>query len=219
MPIDYTFNSEGLLIRALTHSSHSYENGLGAYSNERLEFLGDAVLELIISEELYTRYPDDSEGVLTRLRAGLVCEPSLAGRARLLGLDGMLLLGRGEEACGGRKKDSLLSDALEALIGAVYLDGGMDCAKRFVLGLLGDAIDKREGMQNDYKTHLQEALQKNGGEPVEYAIVGETGPDHEKIFTSRVSIGGKAYGTGEGRTKKEAEQRAARAALEKLRIH
>jgi ribonuclease-3 len=217
MHLNYTFNDDSLFKTALTHKSFSYENKEANSDNERLEYLGDAVLELIISEELYRRYPEDTEGQLTRFRAGLVCEQSLAEQAKRINLEHKLRLGKGEERYGGRKKDSLLSDALEALIGAIYLDGGIESAREFVLSLLNDAIETHNhSLLSDYKTHLQEILQKDGGETAVYKIVDETGPDHDKRFTAHVSYNNKLLGAGKGRTKKEAEQKAAFAALNEL---
>ncbi|MCL2461726.1 MAG: ribonuclease III [Defluviitaleaceae bacterium] len=215
--IGYDFKDEKLLRMALTHSSYAHENGSKDF-NERLEFLGDAVLELLISDYLYNRYPDESEGNLTRLRAGLVCEGSLAALSRKIRLDRELYFGHGEEMTGGRNRDSILADALEALIGAVYLDGGLEVARKFVLGIFDDILKNDCKFVTDYKTYLQEVLQRDNKESAVYAIVNETGPDHEKIFTASVSFNGEVLGTGEGKSKKDAEQKAAYYAIQKLNV-
>ena len=215
MRLDYVFKDERLLRTALTHSSYAHENARRDF-NERLEFLGDAVLELLISDYLYNKYPDESEGDMTRLRAGLVCEPSLSSLARKIGLDGEIYFGRGEELSGGRNRDSILADALEAVIGAIYLDGGLEAARAFVLGVFDDALKNEFGFVADYKTYLQEAIQRDSREPAVYAIISESGPDHEKVFTASVSFGGEVMGVGDGRSKKDAEQRAAYYAIKKM---
>lgn len=209
MKIGYHFKEPALLKKAVTHSSYANEKHMPKYeSNERLEFLGDAVLELVSSEFLFYRDAQTSEGGLTRARAGLVCEPALAFCARDLGLGGYLLLGRGEDASGGRTRESITSDALEALIGAIYLDGGFADAKEFIRRhILKDLEDKILFL--DSKTILQELVQEKFKEPITYRLVGEKGPDHDKSFESAVYIGGREYGKGMGRTKKAAEQEAA----------
>ncbi|MCL2352238.1 MAG: ribonuclease III [Firmicutes bacterium] len=217
MRLGYVFKNEKLLRTALTHSSYAHENSVRDF-NERLEFLGDAVLELSVSDYLYNKYPDESEGDMTRLRAGLVCEPSLASLARKIGLDREIFLGRGEESSGGRNRDSILADALEAVIGALYLDGGLAPARAFVLEILDEALKSEFGFMADYKTYLQEAIQRDSREPAVYAIIGESGPDHEKIFTASVSFGGQVLGVGEGRSKKDAEQKAAYFAIKKMNL-
>lgn len=215
--INYFFKDKKLLSQAMTHSSFSNERNM-ADNNERLEFLGDAVLELTVSDFLYRKYPHMSEGELTKLRANIVCEPSLAKMARKLELGQYLLFGRGEELTGGRERDSILSDAVEAVIGAMFLDGGMEIAKRLITMLISEDSEniKQKYTTNDYKSHLQELLQKTDNEPIIYDIIHERGPDHDKLFTAQVSHHSKILGIGEGKTKKEAEQCAAFYALEAL---
>ena len=212
-----TFRDTELLQKAVTHTSYANEKNAGhAGSNERLEFLGDAVLELITSEFLWETYPDLPEGDLTRLRASLVCEPTLAMDAREIGLPSYLLLGKGEELTGGRQRDSIVSDALEALIGAIYLNGGLEAARSFVLRtVLNDIEHKR--LFSDSKTILQEKLQKKDGEVIRYELTGESGPDHARHFTVQVLLGDEILGEGEGRSKKAAEQQAAYHALVRLK--
>lgn len=205
----------GLLREALTHSSYSFEHP-GSRHNQRLEFLGDAVLEIVISEHLYHVLPHSSEGELTKLRAVIVCEPSLAEAARKIGLGSYLRMGHGEELSGGRDRPSVLADAFEALLGAVYLDRGARCARGFILrvmdGTIGNALNGRA--EFDFKTRLQELLQKDAYDPPRYVILKEEGPDHRKTFTAAVTYKGRILGTGAGRSKKEAEQFAAREALD-----
>ena len=208
--IQYKFNDLNLLKTALTHSSYANEMHLRKFEcNERFEFLGDAILELVSSEFLFFENPKMSEGELTKLRASMVCEPSLAFCARDIELGEYLLLGKGEEATGGRKRDSITSDAMEALIGAIYLDGGFANAKEFIIKyILNDLEDKK--LFYDSKTILQEVVQANfKKEEIHYCLVGEEGPDHDKSFFVEVSIGDRKYGKGKGRTKKAAEQQAA----------
>ena len=214
--LGYAFRSKELLETALTHIS--YHNGnreKGTMNNERLEFLGDAWLDAVIGEELFRRLPDMPEGKLTRLRADIVCERSLHEIACSLGIGEALLLSAGEEKDGGRKKPSILADAVEAVLAAVYLDGGFDAVRGLILRLFDDkiagAVSGREIA--DCKTALQELLQKNGPADIVYTDVRETGPDHNKTFTVSVSNFGKRLGTGTGHSKKEAEQNAAREAL------
>ena len=199
------------------HSSYTNEKHLPKYQcNERLEFLGDAVLELVSSEYLYLNSPHTPEGELTKTRASMVCEPSLALCARDIGLGDYLLLGKGEEATGGRYRDSVTSDAMEALIGAVYLDGGFTSAKEFIHRfVLTDLEDKK--LFYDSKTILQEMVQGMKAGTISYRLTGEEGPDHDKSFYVEVLIGDRAYGDGKGRTKKAAEQQAAYRAILKLR--
>ena len=201
----------------MMHSSYTNERHLEKYRcNERLEFLGDAVLELVSSEFLFRESPKVSEGELTKTRASMVCEPSLAMCARDIGLGDYLLLGKGEEATGGRKRDSITSDAMEALIGAIYLDGGFTSAKEFIHRfVLTDLEDKK--LFYDSKTILQEMVQADRNREISYRLVGEKGPDHNKSFSVEVLIGGDVYGAGQGRTKKAAEQQAAYEAILKLR--
>ena len=215
--IGYCFRDKKLFCQALTHSSYSNEHRLGKLANnERLEFLGDAVLEIVTSEFLYQKYPDKPEGELTKLRASIVCEQTLAFCTRKLELGSYLMLGRGEDMTGGRERASVTSDAMEAMIGAIYLDGGFASAKEFVYRFVLDDIGHMQ-LFFDSKTILQEIVQgKLECEPV-YELVGEEGPNHNKRFIVRVLIRGEAYGTGSGRTKKAAEQEAAYEAIMRLK--
>ncbi|MBE0467738.1 MAG: ribonuclease III [Candidatus Desulforudis sp.] len=208
------WREQQLLREALTHSSYSYEQP-GERHNQRLEFLGDAVLEIVVSEHLYRRLPDAAEGELTKIRAAVVCEPTLAQVARELDLGYYLRMGRGEELSGGRERASVLADAFEAFLGALYLDQGLEVTRRFTLDKLGPLItDTLAGKgESDYKTRLQELLQKKSPEPLRYVIINEEGPDHSKVFTAGVVYRGRVLGRGTGRTKKEAEQHAAKEAL------
>jgi ribonuclease-3 len=208
-----------LVERAVTHRSYAYENG-GLPTNERLEFLGDSVLGLVVTEELFRRHPDLPEGQLAKLRAAVVNSRALAEVARGLGVGRFLRLGRGEEASGGRDKSSILADAVEALLGAVYLDKGTEPARRLILDLFGDLLDgsARLGAGLDWKTSLQElAAGRSLGVP-EYDVT-ESGPDHAKTFRATAYVGGRPVGDGQGRSKKEAEQRAAERAWETLSLH
>lgn len=215
--IGYTFQNKTLLNQALTHSSYANEKKLGKLgSNERLEFLGDAVLELISSDYLFAKFPQLPEGELTKKRASLVCEPSLAYCAREFGLPGFLLLGKGEDMTGGRNRDSIVSDATEALLGAIYLDGGFANAKEFVLRFILNDMEHKQ-LFYDSKTILQEIVQEDGSQPVEYVLVKEEGPDHNKNFTVEAIVNGKNMGSGSGHTKKAAEQAAAYQAIRKMR--
>ena len=211
--IGYQFQQEGLLLQALTHSSYANEKKMKKHSdNERLEFLGDAVLEIISSEYLYHHFPELSEGELTKMRASLVCEPTLAYCTKDLRLGEYLLLGRGEDHTGGRQRNSILSDALEAVIGAIYLDGGFASAKEFILKfILTDIANKQ--LFYDSKTILQETVQGRNMGAINYRLSGERGPDHNKVFQVELWIGGKKTSAGEGHTKKAAEQEAAYKAL------
>lgn len=216
------WNNEDHLLQALTHSSFAHENRnhqLSLEHNQRLEFLGDAVLELVVSDYLYNKYPEYPEGALTKIRAGIVCEPSLAGIANSMNLGDFLLMGKGEERSGGRKRPSILADAMEALIGAVYIDQGMENVYSFVIEKLDPVIERvvqSGGLKTDYKTQLQELVQKKSENTLGYRILQESGPDHSKTFVAGVSFQGIQWGQGSGRTKKEAEQDAARHAMEKL---
>ena len=215
--IGYTFQDFALLKKAMSHSSYVNEEHLPKYEcNERLEFLGDAVLELVSSEFLFFEHPTTPEGELTKTRASMVCEPALAFCAREIELGEYLLLGKGEEATGGRKRDSITSDAMEALIGAIYLDGGFTNAKEFIHHfILTDLEDKK--LFYDSKTILQEIVQANMTGNVSYELIDEQGPDHNKIFEVEARIGGKAWGRGKGSSKKSAEQQAAYEAILNLR--
>lgn len=214
--LGYTFQNRQLLEHALTHSSYANEHkGEGLTSNERLEFLGDSVLGMVVADHLYRIHPDMPEGELTRTRAALVCEGSLYEVARRLDLGGYLRLGKGEDAGGGRSRPSILADAVESVLAAVYLDGGIDRARRLIRALILDR-EVEKAVDRDYKTALQELVQRENGQVLAYRAVGERGPDHAKIFIMEVELNGKNVGVGEGRTKKEAEQMAAKAALERL---
>lgn len=211
--IGYEFKQEGLLRQALTHSSYANEKHMKRLSdNERLEFLGDAVLEVISSEFLYHNYPDLSEGEMTKLRASIVCEPTLALCTREINLGKYLLLGKGENLTGGRSRKSILSDALEAVIGAIFLDGGLECAKTFVYRFILTDIEHKK-LFYDSKTILQEVVQGNYEEPLYYELLAEEGPDHDKNFRVEAKIGDRVVGEGCGHTKKAAEQEAAYHAL------
>ncbi|MDD4237712.1 MAG: ribonuclease III [Desulfotomaculaceae bacterium] len=213
------WQDEALLGQALTHSSYTYESRQnGVKNNQRLEFLGDAVLELAVSDFLYRNNPDLDEGDLTKLRAAVVCEPSLARVARQLQLGPCLFMGKGEERSGGRERPSILADAFEALLGAIYLDQGLAGASGAAIGFLLPVIkDVLEGrLERDYKTELQEIVQQRGGGQVQYLILKEEGPDHHKVFTAGVLLKGKVAGRGSGHSKKDAEQQAAKSALADL---
>lgn len=210
--IGYRFNDANLLNTALTHASASQ-----AFNNERLEFLGDAVLELCVSDYLFRSYAHLNEGEMTRARASAVCEDALFQSAKQIALGDFLRLGAGEERMHGREKPSIVSDAMEALIGALYLDGGFDCAMRFVRHFVPNAVlQAMRGKGVDSKTRLQEFLQQKGSVDIVYEITHTQGPDHDKRFFAQVSWKGRVWGRGEGRNKKEAEQCAAQDALEKL---
>ena len=213
--LEYRFHDLALLDTALTHTSYVKGDGRASAHNERLEFLGDAVLELCTSEYLYLRFPYYDEGAMTRLRAQAVCEGALYQVAREYGLGAMLLLGRGEDHSGGREKPSILSDAVEAVIGALYIDGGMEVAKGFIMRFVHNSVaDAMAGrLIKDHKTMLQEYVQKRHMGQIVYELTGSSGPDHNKTFTMRVLVAGETAGIGEGRTKQEAGQQAARAAL------
>ena len=216
--LGYTFNAPLLLRQAMTHASYVHEEKLEPHvSNERLEFLGDAVLELCVSDLLYRRYPKQPEGALTLRRAGLVCESCLAGLARELGVGDMLFMGVGAAQTGGRELGSILSDAMEALFGAIYLDGGIEPVRALIFRLFEPLADKVSAPPRDYKTTLQELLQKESGETAVYKIIGDSGPSHNKEFVAMVSHQGKEIGMGRGRSKKDAEQSAALVALEGMK--
>lgn len=214
--LGYHFKENNLLLLALTHSSFANESKKGSHeNNERLEFLGDAVLDMVVSEYIYRQFPEMPEGEMTKLRAAVVCEGSLAQLSRKLGVGRNLFLGKGEESTGGRTRDSILADAFEAIIGAVCIDGGIEAATQYVMRFMKEQIEKtKPGFHNlDCKTHLQEVVQKISKVPLQYAIVDEKGPDHNKVFLAEVTHDGKVLGQGSGRSKKEAEQNAAHAAL------
>ncbi len=214
--IGYTFKDFGLLTKAMMHSSYANEQHLHKYEcNERLEFLGDAVLELVSSEFLFYEHEKMPEGELTKTRASMVCEPALAFCARELNIGDYLLLGKGEDATGGRKRESITSDAMEALIGAIYIDGGFANAKEFIERFILRDLENKK-LFFDSKTILQEIVQANFKEVISYHLIGEEGPDHNKTFRVAVHIGEDEYGVGEGRTKKAAEQEAAYISILKL---
>ncbi|HEY9575827.1 MAG TPA: ribonuclease III [Lachnospiraceae bacterium] len=214
--INYCFHQKDLLKRSMTHTSYANEHRReGIIHNERLEFLGDAVLELISSEYLYLKYSDLDEGSLTRKRASMVCEPTLAMCGRELGIDDFLLLGKGEEKNGGRGRDSIVSDGVESLIGAIYLDGGFANAKEFVQNYILKGIEEKQ-LFFDSKTILQEIVQGNKMGVISYHLDREEGPDHNKSFYVKLYIDEKEYGLANGRNKKEAEQKAAYMAIMKL---
>ena len=217
--LGYRFRDESLLRGALYHSSYANEHrNENIVSNERLEFLGDAVLGFVSAEFLYSRFPHAPEGELTRIRAALVREESLFEVAQALQLGECLMLGKGEESGGGRQRPSILADCTEAVFAAVYLDGGMDCARDLIHRVLlskGD-IEVAESRRRDYKTELQELVQRKPHQVLRYELVGQSGPDHAKVFTVAVLLNGAPVGEGSGHSKKEAEQSAACAAMEKL---
>ena len=214
--IGYDFKDISLLEVALTHSSYANEQKKGnCCDNERMEFLGDAVLELSSSDYIYKNHSEMAEGKMTRLRASIVCEPTLALCARAIKLDTFIRLGKGEELTGGRSRDSIVSDACEAVIGAIYLDGGFANAKEFVNKFILNDLDNKK-LFFDSKTILQEIVQANFKEVISYHLIGEEGPDHNKTFRVAVHIGEEEYGVGEGRTKKAAEQEAAYISILKL---
>ena len=213
--IGYTFKDTGLLTEALTHSSFAHEQHKNMKYNERLEFLGDAVLSIVVSDYIYKHCPELPEGELTKLRASLVCEKSLFDFAKQIDLGSYLRLSNGERRNGGAKRPSIVSDAFEALIAAIYLDGGIEPAREHILRFVLPEIESHKNNSfKDYKTLLQEIIQKNPGEKLEYKLVGSTGPDHNKHFKVDVCLNSNVIGRGGGRSKKEAEQQAAREALE-----
>ena len=216
--LGYTFRDRSLLEHALMHSSYANERrAAGCTSNERLEFLGDSVLGMVTAEKLYRLFPDLPEGKLSRLRAELVCEQSLHAVALGLELGDYLLLGKGEEHTGGRERPSILADMVEAIIAALYLDSGMEEARRFIMAnILQDVEFGESHRSGDYKTQLQELVQRRSNQVITYSLVEESGPDHNKTFTFEVLINGVSSGRGSGKTKKEAEQMAACRALENL---
>lgn len=211
--IGYSFGNADLLQEALTHKSYAFENGSSRH-NERLEFLGDSVLATIVAHRLFREYPDGDEGRLSKIKASLVSRATMARWAGAIGLGRYLLLGAGEEAMGGRDRPSILSNALEALIGAVYVDGGFEAASRFVRDSFLD--QEEEFVERDFKSRLQEMVQKKHKVPPSYGLVTSSGPDHDKTFAVKVQLGSRTLGSGEGKTKKEAEQAAARDALRKF---
>lgn len=219
--LNYVFNDISLLKLALTHKSYAYEDQgkISDEYNERIEFLGDAILEHIISDFLYNKKPKLSEGQMTKKRASIVCETALSNAMKRLNGQNYILLGKCEKATGGRLKDAILADAFESVIGAIYLDGGFDIVNDIVLNLLSVEIENTlEGkdITEDYKTKLQEILQKNGSVKIEYILKGESGPEHNKIFEVELLFNGKIIGKGIGKSKKHAEQEAAKYAIENM---
>ena len=214
--IGYTFKNKNLLKKALTHTSYAYENRIE--SNEKLEFLGDSILEYISSKYIYNNYKNLKEGEMTKVRAEVVCEESLYKVAKLHNFSDFILVGKSELNNKGNLKPAILADSIEATIAAIYFDGGLEKAEEFIINNLKTAIEdstKHVGMK-DHKTVLQEKLQENGDISIKYTVIDEKGPDHEKIFTVKVEVNGKELATGEGKTKKQAEMNAAGKALEKL---
>ena len=215
--ISYHFQDKHLLAQALTHSSYANEHRLDHnHCNERLEFLGDAVLEIVTSDFLYHKYTEKPEGDLTKIRASIVCEPTLAYCAEAINLGSYLFLGKGEDATGGRNRNSVVSDAMEAVIGAIYLDGGFTNAKEFIHRFILNDIEHKQ-LFYDSKTILQEMIQATAGAHLEYEILREEGPDHHKVFEVRALSGGEELGRGTGGTKKAAEAVAAYHGILKLR--
>lgn len=215
--INYKFKNITLLKIALTHSSALVENS-NLVSYERLEYLGDAVLELLTAQSLYYGFPKENEGWMTKIRAAVVSEPPLADIAVKAGLDEYLILGKGTEKTGGRKLDSILSDSLEALIGALYIDGGLESARSFIMPYIDEKIQeaKEHGFSLDYKTRLQELLQKNGEVDIEYILLNESGPPHDRVFRYQITADNKILGEGEGKSKKISQQEAAKKALKHI---
>ena len=212
--INYCFKDKKLLENALTHSSYAHETRHPEMCNERLEFLGDSVLSIVVSDFLYKTFPKLPEGKLTRIRASAVCEKALSEFSRKLGLGEFLLLSHGEERTGGRDRSSIIADAFEALIAAIYLDGGMEPAKRHVMNfVLRELKHTDDEVFKDYKTALQEIIQRNPEESVNYVLTGTSGPDHDKSFKVEVRLNSNVIGTGTGKNKKQAEQMAAKEAL------
>ena len=217
--LQYIFNDRTLLKMALTHKSYAYENpnSVSKIYNERIEFLGDSILSHIISDLLYAHEPNFSEGIMSKKRAAIVCESSLSAAMKRIGAQEYIYLGKCELSTNGKMKDAIIADAFEAILGAIYLDGGFDVAKHIALRLLDkeikDVLSGKE-LNTDYKTKLQEKLQKNGTVKIEYILDNETGPEHDKTFEVSVYLEGKKIGSGSGKSKKQAEQMAAKVALE-----
>ena len=215
--IGYRFQNITLLQNALSHSSYANERWHDSLkSNERLEFLGDSILGMVVAEHLYRNFPDRPEGDLSRMRADMVCERSLAQIAERIGLGKHLLLGNGEEASGGRTRDSILADAVESILAACFLDGGMEAARNFINTFVLTDVPVRKLRNTDYKTALQELVQQKKNQTLAYALLEESGPDHDKRFVVQVSLNGTVVGIGEGKSKKRAEQAAAHEAIGKL---
>lgn len=212
--LQYSFKNKKLLLNALTHSSYANETRDGISSNERLEFLGDSVLSIVVSEYIYKQFSNLPEGELTKLRASLVCEKSLCSFSKEINLGESLRLGKGEEKGGGRERASILADAFEAVLAAIYLDGGFDEAKKYVMRFVKAELQHTDDeVFKDYKTALQEIIQRNPEESVTYILKGESGPDHDKVFEVEVKLNSNTIGRGKGKSKKQAEQFAAKEAL------
>ena len=216
--IEYTFKDKSLLEEALTHSSYANEQQDSTAYNERMEFLGDAVLSFVSARYLYEKYPDMPEGRLSKLRSSLVCTQSLSSFAKEIDLGDCLRMGKGETASGGASRPSVLEDAFEALIAAIYLDGGIDEAKRFILHFLAREVENHHSNFKDYKSLLQEIIQQNPDERLSYAVVKTSGPDHDKRFEVELRLNSNIIGKGIGTSKKNAEQKAARQALELMGV-
>ena len=215
--IGYRFQNITLLQNALAHSSYANERWHDSLkSNERLEFLGDSILGMVVAEHLYRNFPNRPEGELTRMRADMVCEQSLAAIAHKIGLGAHMLLGHGEEQGGGRSRPSILADAVESIIAACFLDGGMSAARSFIEKFILVEVPVKKMHNADYKTALQELIQRESGQVLAYRLTGEEGPDHNKRFFVEVTLNGKSVGQGSGRSKQEAEQMSAKAAIELL---
>ncbi len=213
--IHYEFKNKKLLQEALSHSSYANENKKNLNSNERLEFLGDSVLSIVVSQYLFEHFKHLPEGELTKIRASLVCEKALFVFAQQIDLGDYILLGKGEEHTGGRERPSILADAFEAVIAAIFLDGGLEAARKHILSFIPKDIDIKKSVAfNDYKTMLQEIIQQNPEEKIEYVTKGQSGPDHDKAFVVQVCLNSNVIGNGTGRSKKAAEQMAAKEALE-----
>lgn len=216
--IGYRFKDESLLFEALSHSSYANENKKTRNSNERLEFLGDSVLSIVVSDHIFEHYKHLPEGELTKMRASLVCEKALFEFSKKIDLGSYIFLGKGEEMTGGRTRPSIVSDAFEAVIAAIYLDGGMEIVSQYILSFLPENITPDFSVFHDYKTALQEVIQRNPEEKIEYHLKGESGPDHNKQFTVQVLLNSNVIGEGTGRSKKTAEQLAAKEALSLMGI-
>ena len=213
--IHYEFKNKKLLQEALSHSSYANENKKNLNSNERLEFLGDSVLSIVVSQHIFEHFKHLPEGELTKIRASLVCEKALFVFAQQIDLGEYILLGKGEEHTGGRERSSILADAFEAVIAAIFLDGGLEAARKHILSFIPKDMDIKKSIAfNDYKTMLQEIIQQNPEEKIEYVTKGQSGPDHDKAFVVQVCLNSNVIGNGMGRSKKAAEQMAAKEALE-----
>ena len=218
MKIEYTFKNKALLTEALTHSSWANEQQGNVAYNERMEFLGDAVLSFVSAQYLFEKYPDMPEGRLSKLRSSLVCTQSLSSFAKEIKLGDYLIMGKGETASGGASRPSVLEDAFEALIAAIYLDGGIEPARKFILRFLSREVDNQHTNFRDYKSMLQEIIQQNPDERLSYTVVNTSGPDHDKRFEVELRLNSNVIGRGIGTSKKNAEQDAARQALELMGV-